>query len=515
MINTAENNYIGFEVLFNHATIGILVADANHIIRMANPFLLNQFGYTKEELKGQPLSLLLPYQEPEYTAVRKDGSRFPVEISEGNHHTTAGMLTITYIMDISDRKNIELTRQALHQQEKEAALKDGALQRMNSFLTSLWANAGAILMVINPDGFIRWFNPAAERILGYKASEVVDICTPLILHNKEELALRAEEFSQELQQPVSPDMEALTIRAQLNLANEYEWSYIRKNGSTLPVSLTITAIRNAGDITGYMAIAIDLSQTKQAESELRIALEKERELNELKSRFVSLASHEFRTPLSAILSSIYLVSKYELPEDVNKRNKHIQRIISSVNMLTDILNDFLSVGKIEEGKIQVRYSTFDTGKHIGNVILEMEGLKKNQQQIYYAHHGSPNVCLDATLLKHIVMNLISNAVKFSPEGAIISIRTQCNLQGFQLSVKDRGIGISQEDRQHLFERFFRSQQVANIQGTGLGLHIVAKYAELMNGTVTCNSEPESGTEFIVSLPFPQTDDNGENIVDRR
>jgi len=133
----------------------------------------------------------------------------------------------------------------------------------------------------------------------------------------------------------------------------------------------------------------------------------------------------------------------------------------------------------------------------------MEGLKKPQQNIYYAHHGATQAYLDPTLLKHIVMNLVSNAIKFSPENAIISIRTQCSDSNFQLSVKDKGIGISEEDRQHLFERFFRSQHVSNIQGTGLGLHIVARYAELMNGGVSCNSTPGKGTEFIVSLPFPK------------
>lgn len=503
MINTNQNNYIGFEVLFNHATIGILVADSHSDIVMANPFLLNQFGYTKEEITGQKVSLLLPCDEKEHIALRKNGTRFPVEISHGEHNTPEGLLTITYVIDISDRKISEQTRQQLDQQKKEAAIKDGTLQRMNSFLNSLWSNAGAMIIVINPDGFIKWFNPAAERILGYKASEVIDVCTPLMLHDQQEVALRAEEFSRQLQQPVEPGMETLIIKAKLNILNEYEWSYIRKDGTSLPVSLTVSAIRNGSEITGYIGVAIDLSRIKEAESELRISLEKERELNELKSRFVSLASHEFRTPLSAILSSVYLVSKYEGTEDIPKRSKHIQRIISSVNMLTDILNDFLSVGKIEEGKIQVRYSTFDTAKHVGNILGEMDGLKKPRQNVYYAHHGTPQTNLDPTLLKHIVMNLVSNAIKFSPEGGIISIRTQGTHDSFLLSVKDRGIGISAEDRQHLFERFFRSQQVANIQGTGLGLHIVARYAELMNGTVACNSTPESGTEFIISLPLPQ------------
>ena len=484
-------------MLFSQAAIGILVADNSKMILMANPFLLNLLDYTNEEITGRPVDMLLQGGEETAAALRKDGSHLPVMVSHSEHNTPQGVLTIIHVMETS-AANTPSPRQ-----QKRSAITDGSLQSTRSLLNNLWTNAGAMVIVTNKDGYIKWFNPAAERILGYKASELIDVCTPLMLHDQEEVALRAEEFSRQLQQPVEAGMETLIIKAKLNLFNEYEWQYIRKDGSSLPVSLTVSAIRDASDITGYMGIAIDISQIKQAEAELRRALEKEKELNELKSRFVSLASHEFRTPLSAILSSIYLVSKYESADDVAKRGKHIQRIISSVNMLTDILNDFLSVGKIEEGKIQVRFSTFDTGKYIGNIIGEMEGLKKPQQQIYYAHHGAAQACLDPTLLKHIVMNLVSNAIKFSPEGAIVSIRSECTGTAFRLSVKDKGIGISEEDRQHLFQRFFRSEQVANIQGTGLGLHIVAKYTELMNGTISCNSAPEKGTEFLISIPFPQ------------
>ena len=498
MINTTQNNYIDADMFFSQATIGILVTDSTNTILMANPFLLNQLGYTKEEVTGRPVEMLLPQSDDTPAALRKDGSHFPVVLNRSEHSTPQGVLTIIHVIEAPNTKAPLSARQ-----QKRPAITDGPLQSTRSLLNNLWTNAGAMVIVTNKDGYIKWFNPAAERILGYKASEVIDICTPLMLHDQEEVALRAEEFSRQLQQPVEPGVETLIIKAKLNLLNEYEWQYIRKDGSSLPVSLTVSAIRDANDITGYMGIAIDISQIKQAEAELRRALEKEKELNELKSRFVSLASHEFRTPLSAILSSVYLVSKYESADDVAKRGKHIQRIISSVNMLTDILNDFLSVGKIEEGKIQVRFSTFDTGKYIGNIIGEMEGLKKPQQQIYYAHHGAAQTYLDPTLLKHIVMNLVSNAIKFSPEGAIISIRSECSSTAFRLSVKDKGIGISEEDRQHLFQRFFRSEQVANIQGTGLGLHIVAKYTELMNGTISCNSAPEKGTEFLISIPFPQ------------
>jgi len=235
--------------------------------------------------------------------------------------------------------------------------------------------------------------------------------------------------------------------------------------------------------------------------ELTTALGKEKELSELKSRFVSLASHEFRTPLSTILSSAFLVKQYAGEEEQSKRNKHIQRIVSSVNLLTDILNDFLSVGRIEEGKIQVRIINFDVNELFQNVIQEMQGIIKEGQEVDYLHIGATEVTLDPALLKHIVMNLLGNAIKFSGKEATILLRTYRKEDEFKLVVADKGIGMSQEDQQHLFERFFRGTNVSNIQGTGLGLHIVSKYSELMNGSISCESELGKGTTFTLTFPI--------------
>lgn len=244
---------------------------------------------------------------------------------------------------------------------------------------------------------------------------------------------------------------------------------------------------------------LQIEETEEKDKELMEALSREKELGELKSRFVSVASHEFRTPLSTVLSSIYLLQKYTTSEEQPKREKHIQRIISSVNLLTDILNDFLSVGKIEEGKIQARFSTFEINRNIAETIAEMQTISKPGQQIRYMHTGESTVELDPGLFKHITLNLLSNAIKFSPENSDIYISTEVNDAEIVVKVKDSGIGISKADQEHLFERFFRANNAINIQGTGLGLHIVSKYAELMNGTITCKSDLDQGTEFTVIL----------------
>lgn len=265
----------------------------------------------------------------------------------------------------------------------------------------------------------------------------------------------------------------------------------------------------------YIGVVIkNISKLKKAEEDLREALKVERNLGELKSQFVSMASHEFRTPLSTVLSSAYLIEKYTSGEDQPKREKHLQRIVSSVNILTDILNDFLSLGKMEEGKLQPKFSKFNLEEMINTTIEEIKNNLKKEQQINYHHKGNPDVFLDSSLLKHIVTNLISNASKFSSDTSKIDIKTSNQHEKIVLSVKDNGIGISEEDQRHLMERFFRGSNAGNIQGTGLGLHIVSKYAELMDGNIECKSQLEKGTEFVITFNTKKNL-HEKNTFDRR
>lgn len=242
-----------------------------------------------------------------------------------------------------------------------------------------------------------------------------------------------------------------------------------------------------------------MKELEQSKDELAQALDKEKELSDLKSRFVSMASHEFRTPLSTILSSASLVAKYTQTEEQDKRDRHIQRIKSSVNNLTDILNEFLSIGKIEDGKIATHYSLFNVKELIGNICSEMQGIAKKTQTIVYQHEGKTDVFLDITLLRNIFMNLLSNAIKFSQPDGKIEVKSSVIKDYIIFEVKDYGMGISLEDQKHLFERFFRAKNATNIQGTGLGLHIVGKYVELMNGEITYESKLEKGTLFTITF----------------
>lgn len=242
-----------------------------------------------------------------------------------------------------------------------------------------------------------------------------------------------------------------------------------------------------------------LKKLEVSKDELTMALSKEKELSDLKSRFVAMASHEFKTPLSTILSSASLLSRYVLTEEQPRREKHTQRIKSAVNNLTDILNDFLSIEKIEEGRIASKKQLFDIKEMVENLCSEITGLLKKSQHFSYKHTGNTEVNFDETLLKNILINLISNAIKFSDENSTIYINTHVTRKNITLIVKDNGIGMSVDDQKHLFERFFRGANAANIQGTGLGLHIVAKYAELMNGHIHVKSELNKGTEIKINF----------------
>ncbi|MEW6468760.1 MAG: ATP-binding protein [Bacteroidota bacterium] len=243
-----------------------------------------------------------------------------------------------------------------------------------------------------------------------------------------------------------------------------------------------------------------VAQLNKTQKELEQALKKEKDLNDLKSRFVSMASHEFRTPLAAILSSLALIRQYMELNDKEKQLKHIDRIKSSVNGLTDIINDVLSVSKLEEGKVMLRPERVSLPEFVADIMKEMQGIAREGQQLVYAHMGGQEYRTDKKVFKHILFNLVSNAIKFSAEGKSIDITTTVSTSGLELTVKDRGIGISQEDQNYIFDRFFRAQNATNIQGTGLGLNIVAKYVEMLGGKISFSSELGLGTLFTVYLP---------------
>lgn len=243
---------------------------------------------------------------------------------------------------------------------------------------------------------------------------------------------------------------------------------------------------------------IDLSTHKQAEDDIKRALEKEIELNKLKSGFVTLASHEFRTPLTTILSSAFLLENYSFGENQAKSVKHLHKIKSAVGSLIAILDDFLSVTKIEEGQVRANYQAINIKKYLEDLCNSLQSLTKQGQTIYYTHSGDTDVITDPTLLGNIINNLVTNSIKYSPENSPIYVSSDVNSKIY-LSVRDKGIGIPEADQKHLFDRFYRASNAGTAQGTGLGLHIMKHYVEMLNGSIVLQSTPSQGTHVQIAL----------------
>lgn len=248
-------------------------------------------------------------------------------------------------------------------------------------------------------------------------------------------------------------------------------------------------------------LADAIQELAQSKSELLKALEKEKELNEMKSRFVTMASHEFRTPLSTILSSASLIDRYKTEDDDAKRHKHITRIKSSVQNLIEILDSFLSLSKLEEGKVPYAPAIFDLKKFAIELTEELRSITKEGQQILYVHHGEETeIEEDKQIIHTILINLLSNAVKYSPEDKNIYFDTYISQEKITLVVRDEGMGIPESEQKHLFERFFRAKNAINIQGTGLGLNIIKRYIEMLGGEIAFSSATNAGTTFTITLP---------------
>ena len=256
-----------------------------------------------------------------------------------------------------------------------------------------------------------------------------------------------------------------------------------------------------GQINEIIVVIKNIAEQKRIEKDLVKSIERERELNEMKSKFVTMASHEFRTPLSTILSSVFLLENYAGEELEKNRESHLTKIRRSVNNLTDLLNDFMSLGKLEEGRIKVTYSELDIRDFLEELVPEMELIRKGNQMIRCACTGDElEVQLDRQLLRSIILNLVGNAIKYSSMDADIELKVVVTEADLMLRVIDHGMGIPLEEQRHIFKRFYRAQNAANIEGTGLGLNIVKKYVRLMKGRIEFHSKLNEGTTFTVTLP---------------
>ena len=394
-----------------------------------------------------------------------------------------------------------------------------------SRLNAIIENAIDGIITIDQRGIVETVNPAAAKIFGYDAQEIIGNNIKMLMPEPDRSA-----HDQYIE-----NHHRTGIKKIIGIGREVLGR--KKDGSTFPFLLSVSEVQLRDRII-YTGVIHDISQLKeaeyafrklnteleervqqrtselfdaikqlketntkqkQAEAEVRKALEKEKELNELKSRFVTLASHEFRTPLSTILSSVSLIGKYNELNEKEKIQKHITRIKSSVSSLTVILNDFLSLSKLEEGMISNHPTDFNLTHLCQEIGEELSMTKKEKQTIECRHEGLEKVYMDQNILKNILLNLLSNAIKYSESGTI-TLATYVSSTTVIIKVQDQGMGIPDADKPFLFSRFFRAHNAVNIQGTGLGLNIVKRYIELLSGYINFESELGKGTTFTIEIP---------------
>lgn len=239
-----------------------------------------------------------------------------------------------------------------------------------------------------------------------------------------------------------------------------------------------------------------------AEKKIKSALQKERELNELKTKFLSLVSHEFKTPLSGILTSATLVGKYQKEEQQDKRDKHLRTIIGEVRRLNNILTDFLSIERLEEGKELYKFSDFSLSKVVNEVIYNSNMLLKSGQRINYPQNIEDIIIRqDEKIVTLVLTNLLYNAVKYSSEDSVIDLQVDLQERNIVFKVIDEGIGIPIKDQKHIFERYFRAENALLNSGTGIGLNIIKGHLENLKGSISFTSKEHEGSTFTVILPI--------------
>jgi PAS domain S-box-containing protein len=336
-----------------------------------------------------------------------------------------------------------------------------------------------------PGPKIIYVNPAFTNTTGYTPEEVIGK-TPRILQGPKSDRATLNRVRQALKNWESIDVELINYR---------------KGGSEFWVEMTIVPITDVtGWCTHWMAIQRDVTERKTLEAELLKALERERELNDLKTRFISITSHEFRTPLTSIMSSVEILDYFSNTEA--ERKELFEQIYSSIHHLSQLLDDVLFIGRADSDRIQLNYEELDIPSFCLDILEEAKQGFGKHHQFQYQQKGTPQAGLiDPKLLRQIITNLLSNAVKYSDTGSLISVLLEFEADQFKFQVSDQGIGISKDDLGRLFDFFYRGNNVSNIAGTGLGLAIVKKCIDLLQGAIAVDSELQHGTRFTVTLPF--------------
>lgn len=439
---------------------------------------------------------LLPAQERFQAAVQQLSDRQVVHMqellasanaqSEYVRFAVATSTSITFalalLFGLTARKySREVMRTLNHQLSESTELQQAILNSANFSIISTDVN-----------GMIRLFNNGAHRMLGYWSDEIVARHTPGLLHDETEMAARAQQLSQELGMPIEPGFEVLVARARGGGADEQEWTYIRKDGSRFPVMVSVTALWDEQlALTGFLCIAYDLTERKKVEN--------------MKNEFISTVSHELRTPLTSIRGSLGLLSAGTVGAIPAAAKPLLDIANNNCERLVRMINDILDIEKIESGNM--RFNT------VTQCILPLAKQAIGATQAYAAQFQvkfelQPDaedayVAVDADQITQVIVNLLSNAAKYSPPGASVEVQLVRQSGFLRLSVIDHGEGIDDHFRASIFQKFAQADSSDTRQkgGSGLGLSISKAIIEVHHGRIDFHSERGVGTEFFFELPL--------------
>ncbi|TJY35772.1 PAS domain S-box protein [Pontimicrobium aquaticum] len=482
------------------ASNGIIITDAlkadNPIIYF-NPAFQKLTGYSKEEILHKNCRFLQKddKQQKAITKLKnavnngkscratlrnykKDGTLFWNDLQITPIKNKKGVVThfIGILNDITRTKSIEEERNHL-------------ANIFNESLNEIHVFDAKTLKFIN-------VNYGAQKSLGYTLDEFINMTPIDITPFKNEVELR----------------KTIDVLQKKNIEKlELETVHYRKDGTKYPVK-THLQLSKLGDRDVYVAIILDITEQKKHTNELeetvakrteelKAALAAEKELNELKTKFLSLVSHEFKTPLSGILTSTILLSKYTQEDQQHKRDKHIKTITDEVHHLNNILTDFLSIERLDKGKYNYKFSTFKVSKVINEVIYNANMLLKEGQHINYPSNiDELSLHQDEKVIELALSNLLQNAIKYSDENTVIDINVTQTKDTTVFKIKDYGIGIPLKDQKNIFNRYFRAENVLLTQGTGIGLNIVKDHLNNLKGEIYFESIENKGSTFTIEIP---------------
>ncbi len=382
-------------------------------------------------------------------------------------------------------------------QRQQALLKTGALR--NAILNS----ASVSIIATDEKGIIRLFNVGAERMLGYRAADVVNRLNPSEIHDPQEVLAHAQSLSRELATPIAPGFEALVFKASRGIEDSYDLTFICKDGSRFPATVSVTALRDDyDDIIGYLLIGADNSVRKQVEVELKNATAAAEKANLAKSDFLSSMSHELRTPLNAILGFAQLMASDPTPQTAAQQDSTGQ-ILQAGWYLLDLINEILDLALIESGRLLLSQEpmALDDVLRDCQAMIEPQA-KKYRVTLSFCHFDGPcYVRADRTRVKQVLINLLSNAIKYNHAGGAVVV--ECSVkspQRVRVSINDTGLGLSPEQLARLFEPFNRlGQENGSEEGTGIGLVMTKRLVELMGGVIGVESTVGKGSVFWIEL----------------